>query len=82
MNKHQIKGSAKEAAGKVQSKVGKATANGTQVVKGKAREMAGKAQKAFGDAKEDMKSGSRTTTRGTSRSTRTTRDRDIERRAH
>jgi uncharacterized protein YjbJ (UPF0337 family) len=53
MNKDQIKGSAKEAAGKVQKNVGKATANGTQVVKGAAREIAGKAQKAYGDAKSD-----------------------------
>lgn len=51
MNKDQIKGSAKEAAGKLQKNVGKATANGTQVVKGAAREIAGKAQKAYGDAK-------------------------------
>jgi uncharacterized protein YjbJ (UPF0337 family) len=50
-NKDQIKGSAKEVAGKVQKNVGKATANGTQVVKGAAREMAGKAQKAYGNAK-------------------------------
>jgi uncharacterized protein YjbJ (UPF0337 family) len=53
MNKDQIKGSAKEAAGKLQKNVGKATANGTQVVKGAAREIAGKAQKAWGDARSD-----------------------------
>ncbi len=53
MNKDQIEGSAKEAAGKVQKNVGKATANGTQVVKGAAREIAGKAQKAYGDARSD-----------------------------
>jgi uncharacterized protein YjbJ (UPF0337 family) len=53
MNKDQIKGSAKEAAGKLQKNVGKATANGTQVVKGAAREIAGKAQKAWGDATSD-----------------------------
>ncbi len=51
VNKDQVKGSAKEAAGKVQKNVGKATANGTQVVKGAAREAAGKVQKAYGNAK-------------------------------
>ncbi len=55
MNKDQIKGSAKEAAGKVQKNVGKATANGTQVVKGAVRQIAGKAQKSYGDAKSDAK---------------------------
>ena len=54
MNKQQIKGSAKEAAGKVQKNVGMATANGTQAVKGKARELAGKAEKAVGNAKQEM----------------------------
>jgi uncharacterized protein YjbJ (UPF0337 family) len=53
MNKDQMKGSVREAAGKVQKNVGKATANGTQVVKGTARELAGKAQKAYGDARSD-----------------------------
>jgi len=53
MNKHQVNGAAKEAAGKIQKNVGKATANGSQVVKGKAREMAGKAEKALGNAKDD-----------------------------
>ena len=53
MNKDQIKGSAKEAAGKVQKTVGRATGNGTQEVKGAVREVAGKAQKAYGDVKND-----------------------------
>jgi uncharacterized protein YjbJ (UPF0337 family) len=66
MNKDQVKGAAKEAAGKVQKNVGKATGNGTQAVKGKMRELTGKAQKAFGDAKSDAKDN---------------RDRDIERHA-
>lgn len=69
MNKHQIKGSANEAAGKIQKNVGKATVNGSQVVKGKAREVAGKAEKAYGDAKSDMKDDAK-------------RDRDIERHSH
>lgn len=53
MNKDQIKGSAKEAAGKVQKKTGRATGNLTQELKGKAREVAGRAQKNYGNARED-----------------------------
>jgi uncharacterized protein YjbJ (UPF0337 family) len=68
MNKDQIKGAARQAAGKVQKKVGKATGNGTQAVKGAVREAAGKTQKAYGNAK--AKAGERTV-----------RDRDIERHA-
>lgn len=79
MNKHQIRGAAKEAAGKVQKKAGKATANGTMAIKGAARELAGKAEKSFGDAKSDAKSGMKGETR-TARER--SRDRDIERRAH
>ncbi len=55
MNKHQIRGAANEAAGKLQKNVGKATANGTQQVKGAARELAGKAEKAIGNAKSSAK---------------------------
>ena len=65
MNKHQVRGSANEAAGKVQKNVGKATSNGTQTVKGAVREVAGKAEKTLGNAKSDVK--------------REVRDRDIER---
>lgn len=94
MNKDQIKGGAREAAGKMQKSVGRATANGTQTVKGAVREAAGKVQKAYGNAKEGVKararSGSRanaartTTARSTSSratTTRTLRDRQIERHA-
>ena len=70
MNKDQIKGAARQAAGKVQKKVGKATGNGTQAVKGAVREAAGKTQKAYGNAKAKAKAGDRTV-----------RDRDIERHA-
>ena len=65
MNKHQVRGSANEAAGKVQKNVGKATSNGTQTLKGAVREAAGKAEKTLGNAKSDVK--------------REVRDRDIER---
>ncbi|MEJ0100088.1 MAG: CsbD family protein [Pseudomonadota bacterium] len=53
MNKDQIKGSAKEAAGKVQQKVGEVTGSTGQQIKGAAREIAGKAQKAYGDVKQE-----------------------------
>jgi uncharacterized protein YjbJ (UPF0337 family) len=66
MNKDQIKGSVREAVGKVQKNVGRSTANGTLAVKGAAKEVAGKVQKAYGDAKEDQ---------------RTKHDRDIDRHA-
>jgi uncharacterized protein YjbJ (UPF0337 family) len=54
MNKDQLKGSTKEAAGKLQKQAGKAVGSSEQEVKGKARELAGKAQKAFGDAKQSV----------------------------
>jgi uncharacterized protein YjbJ (UPF0337 family) len=53
MNKDQIKGTAREVAGKVQKNVGKATSNGTLAVKGAVKEVAGKVQKEFGNAKEE-----------------------------
>jgi uncharacterized protein YjbJ (UPF0337 family) len=53
MNKDQIKGSARETAGKIQKHVGKATANGSLAVKGSVKEVAGKVQKEFGNAKAD-----------------------------
>lgn len=82
MNKHQIKGAANEAAGKLQKKVGKASANGTAVVKGTVREMAGKAQKSFGNAKESA-SAKVAEMRSDARSSRTgKRDRTIDRHAH
>jgi uncharacterized protein YjbJ (UPF0337 family) len=55
MNKDQIKGSARETAGRIQKNIGKATANGTQAAKGSIREVAGKIQKGVGNAKEDLK---------------------------
>ena len=55
MNKDQIKGRIKEAAGEMQEHVGKAIGSTEQQAKGHAREFAGKAQKNLGDAKEDIK---------------------------
>jgi len=53
MNKDQIKGSAREAAGKVQKNAGRAVGSTEHQVKGAAKEAAGKAQKAYGDARSD-----------------------------
>jgi uncharacterized protein YjbJ (UPF0337 family) len=53
MNKDQIKGSAREMAGKVQKHAGKATGSAEHEVKGAVKEAAGKAQKAYGDARND-----------------------------
>jgi uncharacterized protein YjbJ (UPF0337 family) len=55
MNKDQVKGSVKEAAGKVQKNTGKAIGSTEQQAKGMAREAEGKMQKSLGDAKEDLK---------------------------
>jgi uncharacterized protein YjbJ (UPF0337 family) len=55
INKDQVEGRVKEAAGKVQEVAGKASGNKTQQVKGVAHKVAGQAQAAYGDVKEDLK---------------------------
>lgn len=55
MNKDQVKGSARAAAGKLQKNVGKAAGSAEHQIKGAAKEVAGKAQKAYGDMKEDSR---------------------------
>jgi len=55
MNKDQLKGVIKEAAGKVQEKIGEVTGSATQQAKGLAKEVEGKAQKKVGDAKEALR---------------------------
>ena len=52
MNKDQVKGAIKEAAGKVQTKAGEATGSNKQQVKGMAKQAEGKAQKAVGNVKD------------------------------
>jgi uncharacterized protein YjbJ (UPF0337 family) len=59
MNKDQIKGTAKEVAGKVQEKTGQALDSTSQQAKGLAKEVEGKAQKKVGDAKEALKDAGR-----------------------
>jgi uncharacterized protein YjbJ (UPF0337 family) len=51
MNKDQVKGAVKKAAGKVQQKTGEAIGSTGQQVKGLVKQAEGKAQKAYGDAK-------------------------------
>ena len=52
MNSNQIKGAVKDAAGKLQRKVGEVTGNTSQQIKGSAKQVAGKTQKAVGDVQE------------------------------
>jgi uncharacterized protein YjbJ (UPF0337 family) len=52
MNRDQIKGAAKDIAGKAQQKVGEATGSASQQVKGGAKQVEGKLQKTAGDIKE------------------------------
>jgi uncharacterized protein YjbJ (UPF0337 family) len=52
MNKDQVKGAIKEAAGKVQTKAGEAMGSNKQQAKGIAKQVEGKAQKAVGNVKE------------------------------
>jgi len=55
MNKDQVKGAVKEAAGKVQQKAGKLVGSTEQEAKGLAKKLEGKVQKKVGDAKEALK---------------------------
>jgi uncharacterized protein YjbJ (UPF0337 family) len=55
MNRDQVKGSIKDAAGKVQRKAGEAVGSTEQQVKGAARQAEGKVQKAAGDVREAAK---------------------------
>jgi len=52
MNKEQIKGTAKDVAGKVQQKTGEVIHSPEQQAKGLAKQVEGKAEKAVGDVKE------------------------------
>jgi uncharacterized protein YjbJ (UPF0337 family) len=56
INKDQVEGRVKEAAGKVQEVAGKAVGSTTQQVKGAVNKAAGAAQAKYGDVKNDIKS--------------------------
>ena len=55
MNQDQVKGAAKDVAGKAQKEMGKALDDHEQQAKGAAHQAEGKVQKAAGDVKEDLK---------------------------
>ena len=59
MNRDQVKGSIKEAAGKAQEKAGTLTGSTGQQVKGLAKQAEGKAQKGVGDVKHATKNSDR-----------------------
>lgn len=59
MNTDQIKGAAKEVAGKVQQKTGEVFNSPEQQAKGVAKQVEGNVQKNYGDAKEDVKDATR-----------------------
>lgn len=61
MNSNQVKGEAKDIAGKVQEKVGDVTGSATQQVKGLAKQVEGKVQKGVGDAQEAVRDEERKT---------------------
>lgn len=55
MNTNQVKGTIKDAAGKVQRKAGELVDSPKHQVKGAAKQVEGKAQKAVGDTQESLK---------------------------
>ena len=55
INKDQVEGRAKEAAGKVQEVAGKVVGNPTQEAKGAINKNVGAAQAKFGDVKSQVK---------------------------
>jgi len=59
MNKDQVKGSSKDAAGKVQEAAGKAVGSERQQAKGLQKQAEGKLQKGVGNVKETVKDATR-----------------------
>lgn len=55
MNRDQVKGAVKDAAGKVQRKTGEAIGSPKQEARGAAKQVEGKAQKTVGNAREALK---------------------------
>ncbi len=55
MNKDQVKGVIKDAAGKVQEEAGKLVGSEEQQIKGLGKQISGKVQKSYGDVKEVIK---------------------------
>ena len=61
MNRDQVKGAAKNIAGKVQEKVGQLTGNKTQQAKGAAKQVEGKVQKGAGNVEQSLEKADRKT---------------------
>jgi uncharacterized protein YjbJ (UPF0337 family) len=61
MNRDQIKGTAKDVAGKVQQKVGELTGSKEQQAKGAAKQVVGKVQKGIGDVEQALDDADRQT---------------------
>ena len=54
MNKDQVKGVAKDVAGKVQEQAGKLVGSKEQQIKGLSKQISGKLQKGVGDVKQSV----------------------------
>jgi len=54
MNKDQVKGVAKDVAGKVQEQAGKLVGSKEQQVKGLSKQISGKVQKGVGDVRQSV----------------------------
>ena len=61
MNRDQVKGAAKNVAGKVQQKVGELTGNKMQQAKGAAKQVEGKVQKGVGNVEQSLDKADRKT---------------------
>lgn len=62
MNKDQVKGKAKEVAGKIQETFGDAINSPEQKLKGLVKQVKGKVQKGFGDTKQAVDEAAKYTT--------------------
>ena len=61
MNRDQVKGTAKDVAGKIQRKVGEVTGNKNQQAKGAAKQIEGKVQRGAGDIEHALDKADRKT---------------------
>ena len=61
MNRNQVKGAAKDVAGKVQRKIGELTGNENQQAKGTAKQVEGKVQKGVGNVEQALDKADRKT---------------------
>jgi len=61
MNRNQVKGAAKDVAGKVQRKLGELTGSKTQQAKGAAKQVEGKMQRGAGNVEEALDKADRKT---------------------